>query len=223
MVPIGKLDFPSYWSLLWGITFLLFGCTRETFGVVTNLESRVICHSNSSNKVEMDLDIFTSRHTINWHAMIFLVIDQFTQLHQSFQCDILFHCDLWEAFSWSSGESRHYLYSLTEWNSNCLSVIHKMALWNSRVTMVIILIFSYQGVHNAFQFIAAFSHHVYPRLSTLTITLLITIIWRHNCNIFLRIYGLQLCQEGHAEANDFGGQLSFGIGSVEIDADEILF
>ena len=47
-------------------------------------------------------------------------------------------------------KSRHYPYSLTEWNSNCLSVIHKMALCNSRVTMSIILICSYQAIHSAF-------------------------------------------------------------------------
>ena len=32
-----------------------------------------------------------------------------------------------------------------------------------------------------------------------------------------------MCREGHAGINDFGGLLSFGIGSVQIDADEIIF
>ena len=32
-----------------------------------------------------------------------------------------------------------------------------------------------------------------------------------------------MCREGHDEANDFGGWLSFGIGSIQIDADEIIF
>ena len=101
-------------------------------------------------------------------------------------------------------KSRHSLYSLNEWSSNCLSIIHKMALCNSRVTMAIIVICLYQAVHSAFQFIAAFSHRVYPRILTLTITPFVETIWRHNCNIFLRIFGLQLFKEGHGGANDFG-------------------
>ena len=61
-------------SLLQDVT-LLFGRT----GVVTHLDSDVINHKNNLNKVGMDLDIFTSRYTINSHVvMIFLVIDQFT-------------------------------------------------------------------------------------------------------------------------------------------------
>ena len=31
-----------------------------------------------------------------------------------------------------------------------------------------------------------------------------------------------MCREGHDEANDFGGWLSFGIGSIQIDADEMI-
>ena len=85
-------------SLLRDVTFLLFGRT----GVFTRLDSDVINHRNNSNKVEMDLDIFTSWYTISSHVvMIFLVIDQFTQLLQWFQYDIPFYCALWEAFSWS--------------------------------------------------------------------------------------------------------------------------
>ena len=60
-------------------------------------------------------------------------------------------------------KSRHCPYSLAEWTSNCLSVIHKITLCNNRVTIAIILIRSYQAVHSAFQVIAAFSHYVYPR------------------------------------------------------------
>ena len=32
-----------------------------------------------------------------------------------------------------------------------------------------------------------------------------------------------MCREGHDEANDFGGWLLFGIGSIQIDADEMIF
>ena len=60
-------------------------------------------------------------------------------------------------------KSRHCPYSLAEWTSNCLSVIHKITLCNNRMTIAIILICSYQAVHSAFQVIAAFSHYVYPR------------------------------------------------------------
>ena len=62
-----------------------------------------------------------------------------------------------------------------------------------------------------------------PGLSTLATKSFVKSIWDHLCTIFLRIYGLQLCREGHDEANDFGGWLSFGIGSIQIDADEIIF
>ena len=61
-----------------------------------------------------------------------------------------------------------------------------------------------------------------PGLSTLTTKSFVKIIWDHLCTIFLRIYGLQLCREGHDEANDFGRWLSFGIGSIQIDADEMI-
>ena len=79
---------------------------QENFRVVIRLDSDVINHSNILNKVGMDLDIFTSRYTINSHVvMIFLVIDQFTQLLQLFQYDIPFYCALWGAFSWSQSWS----------------------------------------------------------------------------------------------------------------------
>ena len=74
---------------------------QENLWVVKSLDSDVIDHSNNLNKVGMDLDIFTSRYTINSHAMIFLVIDQFKQLPQLFQYDIPFYRALWKAFSWS--------------------------------------------------------------------------------------------------------------------------
>ena len=35
-------------------------------------------------------------------------------------------------------------------------------------------------------------------------------------------FGLQLCQEGYAGANGFGGRLPFGIRSGQIDVDEII-
>ena len=59
-------------------------------------------------------------------------------------------------------------------------------------------------------------------LSTLEIKSFVKSIWDHLCTIFLRIYGLQLCREGHDEANDFGEWSSFGIGSIQIDADEMI-
>ena len=34
---------------------------------------------------------------------------------------------------------------------------------------------------------------------------------------------LQLCQKGHGGANEFGGRLSFGIESIQINVDEIIF
>ena len=75
--------------------------------MLTRLDSDAINHTINLNKMGMDLDILTSRYTINSHVvMIFHVIGRFTQLLQLFQYDIPFYCALWEAFSWSwsSGE-----------------------------------------------------------------------------------------------------------------------